>query len=338
MKRLLPLLLAALLLLSACGQGETLQALLDAPVDPLPEPSGDGLLFSLRYSAEPAPLPTLSRDGEALPLTRSDAYADPVCQQAAYGVSRGKAIVTVEEISRLAWALAPCLSALDEELLPAALEERAWMPFSATQYSDGVWAIDYYLPGKYWDYRGLYMGSCLVSYDETLPDLTVYCSAGDGHVICVEKCVGNVRDALPEIWQNAAPATAPAALSGHRCDALFLTAPCQSLVEENGGRHAPRESMRDADEGLQESARARAERLDFSRPEDAMEYAWRLSESFPNCGAPQRLIGYSNDIWELRWDNSPVAWNKSPVTVFFSGLDGHIIYVERRGEQKGGRS
>ena len=332
MKRLLPLLLAALLLLSACGQGEsrTLQELLDAPVDPLPEPSGDGLLFSLRYSAEPAPLPTLSRDGEALPLTRSDAYADPVCQQAAYGVSGGKAIVTVEEISRLAWALAPCLSALDEELLPAALEERAWMPFSATQYSDGVWAIDYYLPGKYRDYRGLYLGSCLVSYDESLPDLTVYCSAGDGHVICVEKCVGNVRDALPEIWQNAAPATAPAALSGHRCDALFPAAPCQSLVRENGGIHAPRESMRDADEGLQESARARAEGLDFSRPEDAMEYAWRLSTCF--TGEPTRLIGYSNHIWELRWDNSPVAWNKSPVTVFFSALDGHIIYVERRGE------
>ena len=330
MKRLLPLLLAALLLLSACGQGETLQALLDAPVDPLPEPSGDGLLFSLRYSAEPAPLPTLSRDGEALPLTRSDAYADPVCQQAAYGVSGGKAIVTVEEISRLAWALAPCLSALDEELLPVAVEGLGRMPFSATLYEDGVWAIDYYLPGKYRDYRGLYLGSCLVSYDESLPDLTVYCSAGDGHVICVEKCVGNVRDALPEIWQNAAPATAPAALSGHRCDALFPAAPCQSLVRENGGIHAPRESMRDADEGLQESARARAEGLDFSRPEDAMEYAWRLSTCF--TGEPTRLIGYSNHIWELRWDNSPVAWNKSPVTVFFSALDGHIIYVERRGE------
>jgi hypothetical protein len=176
------------------------------------------------------------------------------------------------------------------------------------------------------------MGSCLVSYDETLPDLTVYCSAGDGHVICVEKCVGNVRDALPEIWQNAAPATAPAALSGHRCDALFLTAPCQSLVEENGGRHAPRESMRDPDEGLQESARVCSEGLDFSRPEDVMEYAWRLSEAFPDCGEPQRLICYSNEIWELRWDNSPVAWSKSPVTVFFSALDGHIIYVERRGE------
>ena len=73
MKRLLPLLLAALLLLSACGQGEsrTLQALLDAPVDPLPEPSGDGLLFSLRYAAEPAPLPTLSRDGQKQPRSRS---------------------------------------------------------------------------------------------------------------------------------------------------------------------------------------------------------------------------------------------------------------------------
>ena len=87
--------------------------------------------------------------------------------------------------------------------------------------------------------------------------------------------------------------------------------------------------MRDADEGLQESARARAEGLDFSRPEDAMEYAWRLSTCF--TGEPTRLIGYSNHICELRWDNSPVAWNKSPVTVFFSGLDGHIIYVERRG-------
>lgn len=333
MKRLLPLLLTALLLLSACGQGEsrTLQALLDAPVDPLPEPSGNGLLFSLRYSAEPAPLPTLSRYGEALPLTRSDAYADPVCQQAIYGVSRGKAIVTVEEISRLAWAQAPCLSALDEQLLPPTLEERGWMPFSATQYSDGIWAIDYYLPGKYRDYRGLYLGSCLVSYDESLPDLTVYCSAGDGHVICVEKRVGNVREALSEIWQNAASASTWEPGNGHRCDALFLTAPCQSLVRENGGIHAPRESMRDPDEGLQESARARAEGLDFSRPEDVMEYAWRVSEAFPDCGEPQRLICYSNDIWELRWDNSPVAWNKSPVTVFFSGLDGHIIYVERRG-------
>lgn len=334
MKRLLPLLLAALLLLSACGLGEsrTLQALLDAPVDPLPEPSGEGFLISFRFSEDPAPLPSFSFDGEPVPLTPRDVYADPVFQQVAHAVSGGEPLDSAKKIARLAWALAPCLSALDEELLPAALEERAWMPFSATQYSDGVWAIDYYLPGKYWDYRGLYMGSCLVSYDETLPDLTVYCSAGDGHVICVEKCVGNVRDALPEVWQNAAPATAPAAISGHRCDALFPAAPCQSLVRENGGIHAPRESMRDPDEGLQESARARAEGLDFSRPEDAMEYAWRLSESFPDCGAPQRLIGYSNDIWELRWDNSPVAWSKSPVTVFFSALDGHIIYVERRGE------
>ncbi len=297
-------------------------------MDPLPEPSGDGLLFSLRYAAEPAPLPTLSRDGEALPLTRSDAYADPVCQQAAYGVSGGKAIVTVEEISRLAWALAPCLSALDEELLPVAVEGLGRMPFSATLYKDGVWAIRYYLPDKYRDFRGLYLGFDIVCYDDTLPDLTVYCSAGDGHVICVQADEG---DALPEVWQNAAPAAAPAAISGHRCDALFPAAPCQSLVRENGGIHAPRESMRDADEGLQESARARAEGLDFSRPEDVMEYAWRLSEAFPDCGEPQRLICYSNDICELRWDNSPVAWNKSPVTVFFSGLDGHIIYVERRG-------
>lgn len=330
MKRLLPLLLTALLLLSACGQGEsrTLQALLDAPVDPLPEPSGNGLLFSLRYSAEPAPLPTLSRYGEALPLTRSDAYADPVCQQAIYGVSRGKAIVTVEEISRLAWAQAPCLSALDEQLLPPTLEERGWMPFSATQYSDGIWAIDYYLPGKYRDYRGLYLGSCLVSYDESLPDLTVYCSAGDGHVICVQADEG---DALPEVWQNAAPASLYVPGEGRRCDTLFPETPCQYWGGENGARYGLRESLRGGDEALQENARVCSEGLDFSRPEDVMEYAWRLSEAFPDCGEPQRLICYSNDICELRWDNSPVAWNKSPVTVFFSALDGHIIYVERRG-------
>ena len=332
MKRLLPLLLAVLLLLSACGQGEsrTLHALLGEPVGPLPELGGDGLLFSLRYSAEPAPLPPLSRDGEALLLTPADAYADPLCQQATYGVSRGKAIVTVEEISRLAWALSPCLSALDEDLLPAALEERGWTPFAATQYTDGVWAIDYFLPGKYRDYRALYLGSCLVSYDDTLPDLTVYCSAGDGHVICIEKCAGNDREALPEIWQDAAPASPWEPGNGHRCDALFPAVPCQSLIEENGGIHAPRESMRDPDEGLQESARARGEGLTFSCPEDAMEYAWRLSTCF--TGGPTRLICYSNDIWELRWDNSPVAWSRSPVTVFFSALDGHIIYVERRGE------
>lgn len=329
MKRLLPLLLAALLLLSACGQGETLQALLDAPVDSLPEPGGDGLLFSLRYSAEPAPLPTLSRDGEALPLTRSDAYADPVCQQAAYGVSRGKAIVTVEEISRLAWALAPCLSALDEELLPWALKGLSRMPFSATLYEDGVWAIRYYLLDKYRDFRGLYFGFDIVCYDDTLPDLTVYCSAGDGHVICVQADEG---DALPEVWQNAASASPYVPGEGRRCDTLFPETPCQYWGGENGARYGLRESLRGGDEALQESARVCSEGLDFSRPEDVMEYAWRLSEAFPDCGEPQRLICYSNDICELRWDNSPVAWNKSPVTVFFSALDGHIIYVERRGE------
>ena len=65
MKRLLPLLLTALLLLSACGQGEsrTLQALLDAPVDPLPEPSGNGLLPGTAKrcpSRAPTPMPTRS--------------------------------------------------------------------------------------------------------------------------------------------------------------------------------------------------------------------------------------------------------------------------------------
>ena len=112
---------------------------------------------------------------------------------------------------------------------------------------------------------------------------------------------------------------------------LLLAAGCAPAAFSAPQREAQAMAF-DPDEGLQESARVCSEGLDFSRPEDVMEYAWRLSESFPDCGAPQRLIGYSNDIWELRWDNSPVAWNKSPVTVFFSALDGHIIYVERRGE------
>ena len=332
MKRLLPLLLAALLLLSACGQGGTLQALLDAPVDPLPEPDGEGYLISFRFSEDPAPLPSYSFDGEPVPLTPRDVYADPLLQQAAYAVCGGEPLESAKKIARLAWSLAPCLSSLDEELLPATLEERGWMPFSATYYADGVWAIDYYLPGKYWEFRGLYMGRDTLFYDDTLPDLTVYCSVGDGHVICVEKRQGNSSEALPEVWQNAAPATAPAAISGHRCDTLFPETPCQYWGGENGARYGLRESLRDADEGLQENARVCSEGLDFSRPEDVMEYAWRLSEAFPDCGEPQRLICYSNDICELRWDNSPVAWNRSPVTVFFSGLDGHIIYVERRGE------
>ena len=331
MKRLLPLLLAALLLLSACGQTEsrTLQALLEAPVDSLPEPSGEGFLISFRFSEDPAPLPSFSFDGEPVPLTPRDVYADPVFQQVAHAVSGGEPLDSAKKIARLAWALAPCLSVLDEDLLPWALKGLSRMPFSATLYEDGVWAIRYYLPDKYRDFRGLTFGFDAVCYDDSLPDLTVYCSAGDGHVICVQADEG---DALPEVWQNAAPASLYVPGEGRRCDTLFPGAPCQSLVEENGGRHAPRESMRDADEGLQESARVCSEGLDFSRPEDVMEYAWRLSEAFPDCGEPQRLICYSNEIWELRWDNSPVAWSKSPVTVFFSALDGHIIYVERRGE------
>ena len=331
MKRLLPLLLAALLLLSACGQTEsrTLQALLEAPVDSLPEPSGEGFLISFRFSEDPAPLPSFSFDGEPVPLTPRDVYADPVFQQVAHAVSGGEPLDSAKKIARLAWALAPCLSVLDEDLLPWALKGLSRMPFSATLYEDGVWAIRYYLPDKYRDFRGLTFGFDAVCYDDSLPDLTVYCSAGDGHVICVQADEG---DALPEVWQNAAPASLYVPGEGRRCDPLFPGAPCQSLVEENGGRHAPRESMRDADEGLQESARVCSEGLDFSRPEDVMEYAWRLSEAFPDCGEPQRLICYSNEIWELRWDNSPVAWSNSPVTVFFSALDGHIIYVERRGE------
>ena len=331
MKRLLPLLLAALLLLSACGQGEsrTLQALLDAPVDPLPEPSGEGFLISFRFSEDPAPLPSFSFDGEPVPLTPRDVYADPVFQQVAHAVSGGKRLDSAKKIARLAWALAPCLSVLDEELLPAALEERAWMPFSATQYSDGVWAIRYYLPDKYRDFRGLTFGFDIVCYDDTLPDLTVYCSAGDGHVICVQADEG---DALPEVWQNAAPASPYVPGEGRRCDTLFPETPCQYWGGENGARYGLRESLHGGDEALQECARVCSEGLDFSRPEDVMEYAWRLSEAFPDCGEPQRLICYSNDIWELRWDKSPMAWSKSPVTVFFSALDGHIIYVERRGE------
>ena len=198
MKRLLPLLLTALLLLSACGQGEQPAPAGEAPEsteiqelsDPMERAVDPELLAQWRDQYY-ATLPDLSDWGNhktdleyylGVKAGTGSYLADPQLQAAAAAVTGGEALPfeDSDRVRELAWALAPYLYFPAGETKDI-LEDTQAIPYKAYNDGEDFFMIGYMTPDDCTERMNL---SGYGWYDGNV--LEVFISKMDGHVICAK--------------------------------------------------------------------------------------------------------------------------------------------------------
>jgi len=261
----------------------------------------------------------------------NEACGDKAVQKAADAVNGSKQVLTVMDISRMAYEMAPTFSMLKDSA-PA-----DWVPISASLYDYSVWVVLYVDGAVYGEAIKEAMApnhrTDLLDYE-----LMVFLSAFDGHIVDVTDQSGTSLSSQNITLSRDATAVSlpyPAPLTMEQ-SRFSLTAALETYDSISPGYSSG--IVKDtvfADETMQERCRSFAAEQPLSTPESVCKYVAELEAVLKENGylgekwtATSQII-YKDGCCEtvfLPKSNRPQMM-KDSYRVYFSLKDGHVIDI-----------